>query len=310
MKEGRKVWVAAGCSATGGAHRRRGEGGDDAHLVLVAGRTCYLAAADGAGGAKHSAEGSKAAVFAAMDWLQRNKATPADPQRYTLMVRCFAAARFAVTKRAGLLGVEVGELATTLTVAIVNEGGVLAGQVGDGALVIENHEAVRAVLWDSRPGAVNKSDFLTDRDYVDGIRTLHLRERPIGAVIVTDGVEGLTVGRQGETNEGFYHKLLQTVRARPEWGEGGGLERFLESPAIRERCDDDLTIVAVALKEEPRDARQSAQRTRRQSIGAKRVPHVPRLPPHPAPRRKDGGGGGGRCFPDGKADAREDAEER
>lgn len=300
MPQHRKGWVAAGCTAIGGAHRRRGVGGDDAHLFYIGGRVCYLIAADGAGGAAHSAAGSHEAVFAAMDWLTHNQPTPSDPQGYTLMVRCFAAARLAIARRAKQLDVPIDELSTTLTVAIVNEGGVLAGQVGDGALVIETGDGVRAALWDAKPGAANKADFVTDDDYLEQLRSVRLRERVTGAVLVTDGVEGLTISRKGETREGFYRTLLQIVRGRPEWGGAVGLDRVLESPTIRERCDDDLTIVAVALTEETHHVRKPVRRKRLRSGSAQPVPDAPGRPRDHTPRPKDGGRGRGRRVSPGR----------
>lgn len=265
MQLHRKEWVASGCTATGGAHRRRGLGGDDAHLLFLAGNTGFVCAADGAGGATHSAAGAKAAVFGAMDWIAHNRPTPNEFGGLALMARCFSAARAAVAKEAAALGVAIGDLATTLIVAAVNEGGVLAGQVGDGAVVIETRRELRAVLWDASGGAANKSDFLTDPDYLDRLRTTRVRERMTGVVVVTDGVEGLTVSRRGDVNQGFYRKLLETVRNRPEWGEGSGLDRLLESNVIRDRCDDDLTIAAVALRETQNRARQMARPVRRRN---------------------------------------------
>ncbi len=314
MSSRRKHWVSAGCSATGGAHRRRGEGGDDAHLVLVARKVCYLVAADGAGGATHSDRGSNTAVFAALDWLRVNRLTPSEPGGRRQLERCFRAARRAVEREASELGRDVNDLATTLLVAVVGERGVLAGQIGDGALVVQTRQQIRTVLWDDKPGAANRSDFLTDANCLERLRTVTVRGHVRGAVAVTDGVEGLTIARDGTANDSFYRRLLQGVRERSEWGAGAGLDRLLESSAVRERCDDDLTIAAVALTQEgAQDDHQAATPTNdahetgdtgsntagRASppTGPRRVSRLPGRPPTAAPARTDGGGRRGGPLP-------------
>ena len=244
------AWVVAGRSATGGGHLRRSVGCDDHHLVVAHSKCVYLAVADGAGSAAHATVGAQGAVFCAIDWLAANTLIPHEPHGLKQLERCFIAVHSRLKRIARAQSYEVNDLATTLLVAVVGPWGVLAGQIGDGALVIETDESMEIVLQDRKTGAVNKSAFVTDSNYRETLRIIQRRKRIHGAVAVTDGVEGLTISRVGGVNEPFFRGVLHSVRDATPDDRTAVLERLLESTAIRDSCDDDLTIAAAALKGE------------------------------------------------------------
>lgn len=245
-----KGWVSAGRSAIGGGHTRRGQGGDDRHLIVVRNQLVYLAISDGAGGARHSASGAKIAVFAALDWLLANNLVPAEPLPERQLKRCFHAVHHRLQRTARAMGVRAPDLSATLLVAAIGEQGVLAGQVGDGALVLESEGTLETVLQDSKSGPVNRSEFVTDAKFAEALRIVQIRRAVSGVVGVTDGVEGLTISRAGQPNAAFYTGLIERTRRAAPATAAAELQKLLDSSAIRDRCDDDLTIAVVAKKGE------------------------------------------------------------
>lgn len=299
-------WVSAGRSSAGGAHRRRGDTrGDDVNLALAIRSGGYLVVADGAGSASRSARGAQVAVFAAMDWLVLNRLTATEPNAERLLRRCFAAAHRAVLQEAHASARSPGDYSTTLLVAVVSNHEVVAGQVGDGAIVVESAKGVRALLWDRASGPVNRTSFITDPRYHEALTITHSRETIRGVAAVTDGIEGLTVRRDGSVQENFYRNLLEYVRRRPAWGAGVGLDRLLNSRALRDHCDDDLTIAALARteqqeshKDKDHDCTTKTEATHRRRVRkGSRVHRLPRKTHAAGRRRQNGSRRRGGCLP-------------
>lgn len=239
-------WHAAGRSLAGGSHQRRGEGGDDRHLLLPGEKVSYLAIADGAGSAARSSAGAQMAVFTAIDWLRDNSLLPHEPRPELQLRRCFTVVHHRIHRMARAQQSPPEDFACTLLVAAVCGRAVLGGHVGDGALVASVSAQLATLLQDRSPGPANRSAFVTDDDFAEQLRVEQRRGVVDAVVAVTDGVENLTITRGGELRVKFYQSLIDKVRSSPSEEARNWIAGLLDSPMVRSHCDDDMTIAVLA----------------------------------------------------------------
>ena len=219
------------------------------HDVLVA--VC----ADGAGSASHGGEGARIACATLHDQVREalqpgrrsRSGVPSKHSIHKMFVR--VAERLQVEAR--LLGVPVRELATTLLLAVVAPGAAAFAQVGDGVIVVRDLQGCRHVFWPARGEYANTTDFATDD-------VLALRCTTAGAVdelaLMSDGLQVLALDYAAQAAHppffsGFFSEMHRVHAPETELSEP--LRRFLGSPAVSQRTDDDVSLVlAVRVRQE------------------------------------------------------------
>jgi hypothetical protein len=228
-----RAWRVVGASVRGSAHVAAGTPVEDAHgWARLADGRLVVAVADGAGSAPRAAEGAAAAVAAAIG-------APDDP---------VVAAREALVALAEDLAVPIGDLASTLLVCTIGDDALQAWAVGDGAIVVAGADGgVDAPLPPERGEYRNETVFVTSDGWAEAVRTATLPSSSVaGLAVLSDGLELLALDvATGVPHPPFFAPLLQFAAGADE-GADEELAAFLASPRVRERTDDDCTLVLVA----------------------------------------------------------------
>jgi hypothetical protein len=244
-------WKLLFQSVRGTAHERAGLPCQDRCLARLrptrAGPALLLACADGAGSAPRAERGAEAAcrglarlVFAdladglavaavdrdvALSWLLRLRRLLADEAE-----RC---------------GAEAADLACTLLLAVVADDTAVFAQVGDGAIVAGRGDGYEPVFWPQRGEYANCTHFLTDPDAEHNFLFERRPGRLEEVALLSDGLQMLALTfADRSAHQPFFAPMFRRLRAaRPGEGLAAELRRFLESPAVNGRSDDDKTLV-------------------------------------------------------------------
>lgn len=229
----------------------------DSHLVdfVVAGERAkwlLVAVADGAGSASLSHLGSRAACTTAILHLKSNVDALAKADTAEECVRqCFAAALREVEDLAQRERVAARELATTLQVAAIGDRYSAFGQVGDGAIVWGEPRGLRVAHWPDQE-ALNLTDFITSAPLTE---TLYIAIEPSAirrVACMTDGLAPLLLDFRTKSPHGpAFERLFATCTAAPDPSDlSEDLAKFLDSPQVNHRTDDDKTLVLAVRDEE------------------------------------------------------------
>ena len=251
-----EIWRAAGVSTRGTSHFKTGDPCQDAHAWRVSlCDTLAVAMADGAGTAPLADVGATLAVKTALEtvcaeWEATAGAGRSDEEWHALLTGGVAAALRALEAEAAARQVGLRDLACTLSVAMVRPGEMVAAvQIGDGAVVAreEGGEAF-AVTRPAPAEYLNETTFLTSSGAVDGAAFAVRRGGITRLAVLTDGLQMLALKMPaGDPHPGFFDPLFRFVAAAedPE-AAATSLRGFLDSPRVRDRADDDLTLFLAA----------------------------------------------------------------
>jgi hypothetical protein len=256
------MWKLVSESVAGVSHVKRGEPCQDFAGAKVVRRrggepVLVVACADGAGSAALGGEGARHAcdevLRRASLEVEGGLAVPAvDPGR---MLGWYAAARGVVEAAAAAHGAtDLRELACTLLVAVVGEAEAAFAQVGDGAIVVleDGAEAggdgdYKPVFWPQTGEYANTTNFLTGPDYEKKVAFAALDVAVDELALFTDGLQTLALRIAEHRAHGpFFAPLFRTLRAArgPDTEPlREPLRRFLDSPRVNERTEDDKTLV-------------------------------------------------------------------
>jgi hypothetical protein len=244
------VWRTAGAAVQGAAHQKQDIPCQDALGYQVTPAGAVLAVlADGAGTAAQAAEGAQAAVRRALAALgdglaQGNPQDEAGWQR--LVLDSFSQARQALEQLAADRSLPVKDFATTLACALAVDGWLVAGQIGDGAVVAgANDGSLFTAARPQRGEYANETYFLTLPDALERVEVF-AAPLPVSALaLLSDGLTRLAL--QLPTNEPhlpFFGPILSFVAgAQDEVEAGGQLAAFLASERVCARTDDDKALI-------------------------------------------------------------------
>jgi hypothetical protein len=251
-------WRVVGAAAIGISHKKQNLPCQDAQayrLVSAAGRPLLLAAvADGAGSAEFSDRGAQAAVEAALQTLEAELLITEGHslEEYAgLLYLAFESARAAVVKLAGQEELTLRSLATTLTCTLAHSEGVVAAQLGDGAVVaLLGAENLLSVTQPQRGEYANETYFLTQEDALERLEIIILEAPLQGLAVMSDGLMRLAMQMPAnEPHLPFFKPLFAfTKHAADPAAAARQLESFLSSERVCTRTDDDKSLVlAVCL---------------------------------------------------------------
>jgi Protein phosphatase 2C len=257
------VWRTIGASVIGTSHLATETRCQDhcAHAVVErpGGDVLVIALADGAGSAAASFHGAKTAVESAVEHLTAAFAESAllgdgdaaadelderDTLRAGMLVDCFTAARERVLAAAAEYGHDPREYSSTLLVVVATPDATLAGQIGDGAIVLDDGE-LRAVTWPQQGEYANSTHFLVQDDALDHLVTAQTGPaRRIAAF--SDGLQNLALQYETKTPyEPFFTPFFAYLETAPKTDAEveDELRAYLDSPAVNARTDDDKSLV-------------------------------------------------------------------
>ena len=253
-----QAWVWAGARAIGTAHLTQGLPCQDtfacriwqegAHPVLIA------ALADGAGSAECAEVGAQLAtsLVAKIASEQLTQGTAAR-QLTNVLRNAIGETRLALQLQAGHASRPIDDFACTLLVAILSIDGGIVGQIGDGAVVIDDGEqGWQPVHWPDHGEYANTTHFLTEPDALDALQ-LAILDRPVRRVcLFSDGLERLVLDfRNRSAHAPFFDAIFRAIEQHAGAGYAAHISRDLEallgSEKINCRTDDDKSLLCAAL---------------------------------------------------------------
>lgn len=256
----------------GTAHTGTGQPCQDHHAVEVVptGRDellLLLVTSDGAGSAAHSEEGSALVCEQALHWLRMRLSDGGaflTPEHGVALVHDLRT-QMETYAWAEERNYSVRDLACTLNVAAVLPDRAWFLQVGDGAAIIQSEgSAFEVVFWPDNGEYANQTYFVTD------VPDEHIHVRVVeGALdrvaLMTDGLQTLAlVLQQRSAHAPFFEPLFQALdRLDADSSDAHlalqtGLTRFLDSPNVNARTNDDKTLVLSSRRAARVEAQEQA----------------------------------------------------
>ena len=239
----KKSWNAAGASEIGIGHVNAGLPCQDASRYFSVDDTLIACVADGAGSARYSDQGAYGAVDAfvviAKDMLERDK--PSDLMEIASVA--FGEARNAVLK---IAGDDPREYATTLTGVIIKGDELVALQIGDGAVVVDD-EVVLDSYSSTRANAgdyANETRFLTETD-AEPI-SYSTAEHVNRVALLTDGLDNIALENNGYLRipfKPFFDPMFDWMERLEDSDRDAQLGQFLVSERVRAKTNDDVTLL-------------------------------------------------------------------
>jgi hypothetical protein len=252
-----EAWRVAAASAIGTSHIASGTKCQDANGFGVFDASgehiLTLVVSDGAGSAKHSDMGAQCAVST----VRREVQTYFDQSgTFDKLTREVAASwldkvQQALREEAERFGEPLKEFACTLLFAIMGNEHAAFFQIGDGAIVASEGlaDGFSYVFWPQHGEFANTTNFVISNDAFDVFEfEVNLRPSVKEVAIFSDGLENLVLHHATKTvHEAFFSTMFQPVRACKSLDESrqltADLERYLMSPKICDRTDDDKSLI-------------------------------------------------------------------
>jgi hypothetical protein len=250
-------WRVAAASVQGASHQRTASACQDAHKWATLGQGLLLAAvADGAGSAPLASEGAAVAVSAAIQFASQKLSSHPSPHTMddrswqALLTETIAAARNALDSEATQRSAPLRDLATTLLVVVASRELVAGVQIGDGAIVVA--DALGGLQPLSRPAQgeyLNETVFLTSEEAFTGVQPAVWRGNLTHLAVLSDGLQMVALRMPGgEPHPGFFTPLFRFLAAQSDSAQANeAVASFLASPRLRERTDDDVTLILASL---------------------------------------------------------------
>lgn len=212
-----------------------------------------VAVADGAGSASLSQIGSARAALASVDWvseLMAEQPPDTDLEWREMLLAAMQTAHESVLAAAAKRKVVPRELATTLIVVVATPNLVAAAQVGDGAAVVMTDAQNLITITSPQSGEyINETTFFTSPNYLDVVQFGLWRGQVKGTAALSDGLQLLALRMPEATpHPAFFAPLFRLVADSEDiWDAQEQFQRFLRSDRIKQRADDDLTLVMATI---------------------------------------------------------------
>ncbi len=249
------IWKFVQACSAGRSHIENDEDCQDECLAYTSdtpdGEEYFIAlVSDGAGSASNGGDG--AAVACAMGsiviekWI-REAGFLSDITPEVLKDR-IAEIRQHICQEAESKKLTPRDFACTLLGGIVSLKIAVFFQVGDGAIVINDGDDLRPVFWPEKGEYDNMTYFITDEDVSEHIQIEVSVSPPDEIAIFSDGLQRLALVYHSKTAyKPFFEPMFDTLRKVSDritcYKLSEQLIRFLDSPKINERTDDDKSLV-------------------------------------------------------------------
>lgn len=151
------------------------------------------------------------------------------------------------------------DYASTLVAAVIGETSAVFYQIGDGGIVVSDSglpESYRFAVAPAESDYVNMTDFVTDEMASEQLRFNLVEETIEDLILFSDGIFPVAVDYQtNQPHEPFLIPMIAPLRnlnSSSTNGNGAGndlnekLEKFLASPKLNEKTDDDKTIILAS----------------------------------------------------------------
>ena len=248
------MWRSIAQSLPGPSHVARSSPCQDSHFLNLRGsepdQTLIACVADGAGSSKYGGVGSEVtcqSIAESVDSFLTAGGRLSDLTRDDALRWC-AAARARIDEEATARGCRARDLATTLCAAIVAPSSSCFFQIGDGAIVLRRHQVYGVVFWPQSGEYANTTNFLTADRFAEQLEFIKTDGCFSDVALMTDGLERLALRFDSRTPHApFFDPFFQALRsAEDHTGLNAALQEFLESASVRERSNDDKTLLLAA----------------------------------------------------------------
>jgi len=244
------AWRVLGASVQGSRHERLGIPCQDAcEWKSTTDGTLVIAVADGAGSATHSHVGAQTAVRVVIEHLadfDRLQKIDSEKSWYALATETLEKAVGAIKIQARSYDLAMREFATTLSFVVLRQHWIAAFQIGDGAIVVrDSDKQLHTLTYPVSGEYVNETVFVTSMSAVDSARVVFRESSVSHLCIFTDGIQMLALQMPtASPHAPFFESLFGFLDSLDASAER--LESFLRSCKVRERTDDDITIVLAS----------------------------------------------------------------
>jgi hypothetical protein len=252
-------WRVAMASSIGQSHVASAQPCQDAHFHLEAkdadGRSVMvLTAADGAGSAALAELGASLAceTFARLVEAYVGKGGRVAAIERQLVERWINGLVYRIELDAKRSGATVQDYSCTLLAAVIAEKSAVFVQIGDGAMVIPAADTGwRHIFWPQHGEFANTTNFVTSERAVPEMDFVRL-DKPVQEIAVfTDGIENLVLQKASRTAHApFFDSMFPPVRKSQVSGVDAelshALDKYLSSPTITSRTDDDKTLILAS----------------------------------------------------------------
>ena len=206
---------------------------------------------DGAGSAARGGEGAELAIQAAADFIASKLKLVEFGLSDTLAVECVLAIRERIYGRAEAEGLKARDFACTFLGVLSSPLGTLVMQVGDGGVVLDVGHGLETAIVPMSGEYANMTHFVTDDEAVSILTTKAYATPAARVAAFSDGLQRLVLDMTtNKPYEPFFAKFFQVLAMATNDKEDelhGALVRFLGSPSVNERTDDDKTLAMAVL---------------------------------------------------------------
>jgi hypothetical protein len=250
------LWRYAAGQATGTAHEKLGKPCQDRYACSTADANSTLVAvvADGAGTAEYAHIGAEIAVATVSSIALL--AARAGRRDFTEVLREGAAlAHQRLLEAAAQRNLSPRDLACTLLAVVIAPLGAAALQIGDGVIVVGDQPLTwRWVFWPQKGEYANTTFFLSDEQALARAEVQALSDDVLDVALMSDGLEQLAVQfASRKAHDPFFRPVFAPLHAEREDGESvrlsQGLNALLASAPVRQRTDDDASLVIATRRE-------------------------------------------------------------
>ena len=206
---------------------------------------------DGAGSAARGGEGAELAIQAAADFIASKLRLVEFGLSDTLAVECVLAIRERIYGRAEAEGLKARDFACTFLGVLSSPLGTLVMQVGDGGVVLDVGDGLETAIVPMSGEYANMTHFVTDEGAISILATKAYATPAARVAAFSDGLQRLVLDMTtNKPYEPFFAKFFQVLATATNDKEDelhGALVRFLGSPSVNERTDDDKTLAMAVL---------------------------------------------------------------
>jgi Protein phosphatase 2C len=249
-------WRVVGASEVGTSHTANSRSCEDSCWAQVgqsAAGIPFLAlfVADGAGSAAKGGAGAELAIQAAVAFFEQQLCLPEFRLSDVLATQCVISIREQIYAKAEADGLKARDFACTFLGVISSKLGTLVLQIGDGGVVLDVGDGLEVPVVPMTGEYANMTHFLTDEDAVTQLVTKTYPAIATRVAVFSDGLQRLALNMADSTaHEPFFapfFKVLASATSDQEDQLNNALVKFLQSPAVNERTDDDKTLTLAVL---------------------------------------------------------------
>ncbi|HZF10941.1 MAG TPA: PP2C family serine/threonine-protein phosphatase [Thermoanaerobaculia bacterium] len=257
-----RSWSAVAASVRGESHERGGVPCQDAwRWGILADGSLAAVVADGAGSAALAQVGAELAAAAALAAVRGHAPTAlCDAEIEAVATAAVAAARSRLEAEAAIREVALTDLGTTLLFVLATPETVAVAHVGDGAAVVLAADGTLTLpLAPQIDEYLNETTFLVSADALQRTRRAVWHGAVAQLALFSDGLQMVALKMpEGIPHAPFFTPLFRFAREVAEAGMPATAEtpanpattelaEFLRSERLKQRSDDDRTLLLASL---------------------------------------------------------------